>query len=375
MKLGVNIVRLTRSFTGVGRYIECLLNEWARTPQPFDEIVLYTPAPIAQERVTFPLDKFRVEVLGKPAPDPVWEYRQLRRAAKHIDVLFCPSYTLPLGYRGRCAVTYLGPSENRPGTREWFRSRAYDALYRYSARRADHVFACSRAVKRRLTDVYGVPAERVSVTWLAASEHFHPVDDPEALRAMRLKHGLGDAPYILFVGKLARRHYIPELLTAFSRLHQRPDIPHRLVIAGPDYLGLDVPGMASRLGIGESVTWIPFVEHRELPVLYSGAKFFVFPASAAEGFGIPVAEAMACGTAVITTRAGSLPEFADGVALFSESSGVSELERAMERLALDAPLREQLARRGPDRAAGISWKITAEKTMAVLQRLAQRSAS
>lgn len=369
MHLGVNAVRFSRPFTGVGRYLECVLDEWSRMALPFDRITLYTHTPIAPGAVCFPLQRFGVEVIGRRLPDPLWEWRWLGPRAREVDVLYCPSYTIPFGYAGRCAVMNLGPAENRPGSYQWWRAQAYERLYRYSARRADEVFACSRSVKQRLVSVYGIPAPKVHVTYLAASRAFRPLRDPALLDEVRRRHA-GGRPFVLFVGKMAARHYIPNLLEAFAALTRTTAVPHELVLVGPDYLHLDIPARARRLGIGDRVVHVPFVPHLELPPLYNAADAFVFPASEAEGFGIPVIEAMACGTPVVTVNQGSLREFAPGAAHLVASSAASELSEGLRAVLADASLRERLAAAGLERAATITWRYTAEKTMDVLWRLA-----
>jgi glycosyltransferase involved in cell wall biosynthesis len=177
---------------------------------------------------------------------------------------------------------------------------------------------------------------------------------------------------ILFVGKLARRHYIPNLLKAFAELKTDMRVPHRLVLVGPDYLQLNIPRRAHKLGVGDAVTHIPFVPHKDLPPLYNAAEFFVFPASHAEGFGIPVVEAMACGTPVITVNQGSLLEIAPGASIAVESSAVAHLREGMRAMMSDASLREALAAKGLRRAKQFSWQFTAERTMKTLWELAQR---
>ena len=123
MHLGVNVIRLTRQFTGVGRYVECILKEWSEMDVPFEKITLYTHTPLAQERLAFPLEKYNVEVIGRELPDPLWEWRFLRVQAQSLNVLFCPSYTIPLGYTGKCLVTNHGPAENTWGSYQWWRSQ------------------------------------------------------------------------------------------------------------------------------------------------------------------------------------------------------------------------------------------------------------
>jgi glycosyltransferase involved in cell wall biosynthesis len=335
-------------------------------------VTLFTHTHLEQSKITFPLDKFELRVVGRAFPDPIWEATALRRAAASVDVLFGPSYTLPLGFRGKCVVTNHGPAQNERFSYQWFRANAYEMLYRSSAHRAERVLAASQSVRTRLIDVYGIPSEKISVTYLAASSMFRPIVDPEVRRQIREKYRIADGPFILFVGKMARRHYIPNLVEAFSRLKAEPQVPHRLVLIGPDYLNLDIPRLARSHGVGEHVTHVPYATHADLPALYSAAEFFVFPASEAEGFGVPVIEAMACGTPVIATALGSLKEFAPGASLTTPSPSVDDLYAAMRRLTFDAPLRRELVQCGFARAAEFGWPITAKKTMDVLWDVASQ---
>jgi len=351
--------------------MECVLKEWSQMDVPFSKITLYTHTPLEQERLAFPLSRYHVEVIGRALPDPLWEWQSLRVVFKDLDVLFCPSYTIPLGYAGKCLVTNLGPAENTIGSYHWWRANAYEMLYRYSARRAGKVCACSHSVKKRLIQVYRIPPNKIKVTYLAASEAFRPIHDCTVLEQARQKYLASNKPFILFVGKLARRHYIPNLLQAFAELKKSENVPHILLLIGPDYLKLNIPASAQKLGIHDSVIHLPYVYHTDLPPLYNAAEFFIYPASEAEGFGIPVIEAMACGTPVITVNRGSLREFAPGATLITSSSAVAELREAMAKMIFDADLRKTLAAKGLERSRTITWRITAEKTMKMLWQLAQ----
>lgn len=365
MRLGINAVRLTRPFTGVGRALECILDEWSRMDLPFERVTLFAPRRIDPGGVIFPLGRFELQVGGPRGPDPYWEARFLTPRARELDVLFAPSYTRPLGYAGPCVVANHGPSEHRPLSCAWWRGQAYERLYRHSARRASHVVACSRAVKRRIVEDYGVPGSRVSVAWNAPSRLFTPVRDERELARARERYAGGHEPFALFVGKLVRRHSIPELVQAFARARARAP-RQRLVLVGPDVLGLDLPRLAARAGLAEAVRHHAFVPHGELPALYSAAQELVYPASAAEGFGLPIVEAMACGTPVLSVAQGGVPEFASGAALLVARSSPEELGAGLERLFTDAPLRQELSRKGLARAASISWRVTAERILAGL---------
>jgi len=370
MHLGINAIRFCRNFTGVGRYMECVLKEWADMDLPFDRVTLFTHTPLDPGKLAFPLDRYERRVVGRVLPDPIWESTALRAAARDVDVFFGPSYTLPLGIRGKCVVTNHGPAENTPLSYQWFRSQAYEALYMTSARRADRVLVNSRAVERRVIDVYRVAPAKITVTHLAASDLFRPVRDEGMRSEILAKYGIAEGPFILFVGKLARRHYIPDLVEAFARIKHELRVPHRLVLVGPDYLNLDVAGLARRRGVETSVTHVPYAVHEDLPAIYSAASFFVFPASEAEGFGIPVVEAMACGTPVVTTALGSLREVAVGAALTTDAPTADALAEAMKAMATDEALRETHAALGLERARQFTWRITARKTMDVLWEVA-----
>lgn len=371
MILGVNIIRLTRAFTGVGRYIECVLKEWSQMDIPFEKVILYTHTPIKQEQVVFPLDRFKIVVDGPKISDPLWEWNTLRRKSSDVDTLFCPSYTIPFGYKGKCVVTNLGPAENTFGSYQWWRSQTYEKLYKYSAHKATQVLACSHSVKKRLVNVYGVSPNKIKVTFLAPSNAFYPILDKKQLTAAKQKYLKDDGPYILFVGKLARRHYIPNLLEAFAKIYKTKSIPHKLLLVGPDYLNLNIPRLSKKLGVEEAVIHIPYVTHTYLPQLYNAAELFVFPASEAEGFGIPVIEAMACGTPVVTVDKGSLSEFARDVTCLVKDSSIEQLKSGLERLIFNPNLRKELGEKGIERARSITWRKTAEKTMDVLWQLAR----
>jgi len=367
MKLGINIIRLSRNFTGVGRYIECLLNEWSQMDVPFDEIILYTHTDIQQRNVIFPLQAFTIKKTGRPAADPVWEWRNLRERSD-VDLMFFPSYTIPLGNRNKCVVTYHGPAENKLASKEGLRSYLYNKLYRYSARQADHVLVVSDSVKQRVLNNFSVSEDKITTTLLAASSLFHKIENTQSLCQARKDITGSDSPYIFFVGKLSRRHHLPELINAFASVASLSE--HKLLVAGPDYLDINVPQRAKELGLSDRIVYVPYIEHRELVNIYNAADFFIFPASDIEGFGLPVIEAMSCGTPTITSNKGSIPEFATDAALLVESNTSESLADAMAKLIQDEEYKTSLAAKGLARAQTITWQQTAEKTMALLWQVA-----
>jgi glycosyltransferase involved in cell wall biosynthesis len=216
------------------------------------------------------------------------------------------------------------------------------------ARNARLVLTNSEFSKWEIVRHLGISEDRIRVTPLAASPEFAP------------RPGPGGKPYFLYVGNLEPRKNLERLIEAFARM---PGKDHDLVIAGNSlYRAEGVSEKARETGLNGRVKFIGYVPREDLPELYSGATAFVYP-SLLEGFGLPVVEAMACGTPVITTRGSSLIEVAGGAALLVGGLDVREMTEAMCRLAEDRSLRETLSRKGLKRSAEFSWQRTAELTL------------
>jgi glycosyltransferase involved in cell wall biosynthesis len=208
----------------------------------------------------------------------------------------------------------------------------------------------------------GVPEDRIRVTPLAASPIFRPVPETDCREVAR-RYAIG-GPYFLFVGNLEPRKNLERLLEAFAGI---PDRGYQLVIAGSAWFrGHRVAVKIAALGLGNRVRLLGRVPRADLPPLMGGATAFVYP-SLLEGFGLPVLEAMACGTAVVTSSSSALGEVAGDAALKVDPRDMSMLRDALVAVSEDAGLRRSLERRAVDRAAEFSWNATARATRAAYQ--------
>jgi glycosyltransferase involved in cell wall biosynthesis len=182
-------------------------------------------------------------------------------------------------------------------------------------------------------------------------------------------------PYCLFVGNLEPRKNLPRLIEAFGLLRRHglapADLP-QLVLAGTrGWLSSGIFRAAAGQGLeAPDIVFTGYVPPADLPALYAGAACFVFP-SLYEGFGLPVLEAMACGTPVVASTASSLPEVAGDAALLVDPHDVEGLAGALRRLWGDAELRADLRERGLQRATLYSWERTARLTLDVYERVAR----
>jgi glycosyltransferase involved in cell wall biosynthesis len=369
MKLGVDARRLLKSRAGVARYLANLVAQWGSSPIPFEQVVLYVPQPLAPEDIpASPL--FEHRVIPWSGSSLIWENVQLLRAAREVDVLFCPSYTIPTFYRGAVVVTiHDAIQELWARTFPWWHRLRFGLAYRWSAQHACAVLADSESSRRDLLRLYHLEPSKVTTVPLAAEAIFHPSSDPEAVRAMRRRLALDERPLILFVGKLTPRRNIPELIAAFGKLKATGRFAHQLLMAGLNSAHIPWASLAAAAGVAADVRHIEYVSDADLSLLYAGAELFVYPSSY-EGFGLPVLEAMQTGVAVLSGKNSSIREVAGDGAYLLDDLGVNPMYEAMAMLLSDTKLRGQLAARGLRRAQDFSWAQTAQATMDVLARVA-----
>lgn len=235
-----------------------------------------------------------------------------------------------------------------------------------SARRARWVIAVSEHTRQDLIRVYNLPPTKIKVTYEAANASFRPVQDPILLSRIRASYRIA-GPYILGVGNLQPRKNLPRLIAAFARLRREQAIPHQLVLVGQKaWRNHTITAAIASAGVQEEVILTGYVPDDDLPLLYSGADLFVYP-SLYEGFGLPVLEAMACGTPVVTSRTSSLPEVAGDAAWLVDPLDTEELVQAIGELLSDPGKREELRQRGLARSRTFSWLETARQSRALYE--------
>jgi glycosyltransferase involved in cell wall biosynthesis len=231
----------------------------------------------------------------------------------------------------------------------------YGALFPWVRRRANRFIAVSRYTADDLVRRAGIPASRIDVV-------YHGLD-PMFADGDRIGPGTNHAPYILAVGGVSPRKNTRRLIAAFTRWRERGGhrAAYRLLITGTS---LDREFMQSSLP--EGVSLLGYVEKGELPRLYRNAAAFLYP-GIYEGFGLPIIEAMACGTPVVTSRTGAAPEIAGGAAILVDPFDVADIEKGLEQ----ATRPEEAARLralGLARAVQFDWAAAAQATLESYRR-------
>ena len=370
MRIAFNAQRLAGQRLGVGRYIEYLLHHMGTMLADGEEVTGFMRRPLD---APWPTDhpRIRPRLLASRLDGVPWENLRLRGPARTHDVLFCPAYTAPVGYRGRLVVATHSVNEIQPGAHTWGYRQTYARLHRHSARRADAVIVPAESTRQEVIRAYGVAPERISVVPQGADDAFRPIDDPTLLRETRVRFFGTDRPYLLFVGKCSVRRNIPNLLRAFARLRHQHAIPHGLVLFGPNHQGLPLDDLCRQFDIVDDVVQTDgrVRHHSELVPVYAAADLFVHP-SEFEGWSMTTVEALACGTAVVAADRGGLGDVARGYALMVDDPTVDALAGAIHRVILDRDLHTELRLRARERGAALRWSETTRLTLHVLRSVA-----
>lgn len=370
MIVNIDIQPAVAQRAGVGRYTRALaehLSEWAGS----DELLLSyfdfrhkTPPffiPGARQRVIRWVPRRLAQYAWKKFSWPPYDW-----LAGRADVYHFPNYIRPPLAHGKSVVTVFDLSLLRfPETMESRNFRYLSAKLRDTIRRVDAVLTGSVFVANELCELMAVPREKVFPVLLGLTEHAKR-PDAASVAAARRQLGLS-RPYLLMVGTLEPRKNIPFLTEVFERL---AEFDGDLVLAGMrgwKYKPIIECIRSSRCA--ERIRHLEYVNENDLPALYAGAELFVFP-SLYEGFGFTPLEAMACGTPVVSSPAGSLREVLGDAAILVETSSADCWAETVRQVLDDSQLRSRLVSKGLEHARRFSWRETARKTWQVYRHVA-----
>jgi len=290
-----------------------------------------------------------------------------------VDVYHSPDFVLPPLRHARGILTVHDLAFlMRPECAD-ARLRAYlEEVVPRSVRRADFIIADSENTRNDLVVLLGVQPDSIAVVPGGVEERFAPVLEADQLQRARRHLGVGDAPFVLAIGVLEPRKNLNRLMDAFGTLKERGGVPAdlKLVLAGgKGWLFDGIFEHHAESPVRDDILMPGFVSDEMLPAIYSAAEILAFP-SLYEGFGLPILEAMACGTPVVASRSSCLPEVAEGAALMVEPTNVDGLSMALEQLLADAEQRARLIKQGRQRASEYTWHVAAERLLEVYQRVA-----
>lgn len=239
-------------------------------------------------------------------------------------------------------------------------------LYRRSiphlvARNADRIITISYSAKQDISTVTGAPLAKIDVTYLASAISGTTIVDNTEFNVLGKYHIKSE--YILYVGSTLPHKNLKRVLEAFMLLKSRHKIPHQLVLVGNrDKNAALLMGQAEQMKMDGHIVLAGYVPDNDLPALYQNASLFVFP-SLHEGFGLPILEAMTCGTPVVTSNVSSLPEVAGDAAILVDPMDVKAIADGMWVILKDEDRRQAMVAKGRLQAAEFSWEVCARQTL------------
>ena len=309
-------------------------------------------------------------VLPSSLPLAFWEQQTLLKAHGTENILFCPSYVIPLRSRCPTFLIHHGSYEGYSQAFTWWTLNKARAIYSLSARKATGLSTVSEYSKRDMIKYYGIDAEKINVIPEGVDTSlFRPVNNPSILSKWRTNIFGSDLPFITYIGKPTERRNLTSLIKAFAEL-KIDKLEHKLLLVGTGLPGTSpFREVIKDLNLATEVVTLDYITHEEMFMVYNAASLFIYPSSY-EGFGMPVLEAMACGTPVIALNNTAFPEFAGGIAHLLEDAKVSTLKAGIKAVLEDANWQAQMAKDGPLRAANYDWKILTRKYLDLIIPLA-----
>ncbi len=368
MILGVNGIRLTVKRSGVARCLESLLKCFGELEHPFTEIRVYTPTPIDAD-IYLPPNVTNV-VLPSSLPLAGWEQITLPKSHGKQNLLLCPSYVVPLLAKCPTFLIHHGSYEGYPKALNWWSLNKARAIYNLSAKRATAISTVSEYSKRDMVKFYGIKPDKINVVAEGVdTKLFRPCTDQTRLSKWRTEVFGADIPFIVYVGKPTERRNLSALIRAFAEL-KKDKLPHKLLLVGTALPGNSkFQAVINELKVQNEVFTLDYVTHEEMFLVYNAANLFIYPSSY-EGFGMPVLEAMACGTPVIALDNTAFPEFAGGIAHLLKDAEINTLKLGMKQVLQDEAWQKQMAEDGPKRAAEYDWRILSKKYLDLMIPLA-----
>ena len=366
MIIGIDASRATLAKqTGTETYAHRVIAEMVKLADAEHRVRLYTHQPPPQNWFASPFVETRV------IPFPrLWTHIRLSaEISQHPpDVLFVPAHVLPLHCPVPAVVTvhdlgYHHFPEAHTSFQRWY--------LRFTTRRhtrtARHIIADSGATKTDLIRFYNADPHAISVVHLGLDDDLQPVKNPTPILQ---KYGIR-GNYLLYLGTLQPRKNLVRLLDAFQRVSKNHPNVTLVLAGGKGWLFDKIQTQIENLNLGKRVILPGFIPQADKAALLSGATAYLFP-SLYEGFGLPVLEAMACGTPVLTANTSSLPEVAGDAALFVSPTDTTAIAEGISALLTDSALRENLVRKGFARAKQFSWQKTGAEIWEILKEAGQQ---
>ncbi len=371
MRIGM-MLRSLDEYGGIGIYTRYLTEELLEMDRSNQYVLFYrSPANLGRfshfENVFERVVSARNKALWDQVAIPLACWRE------KVDLVFHPKFTVPLLAPCKAVMVVHGA--------DWFipeQARFYNRLdVRYIKtvmplyfKKASAVISVSQLTTDNFNRVLNLPPGKVRTVYFGPAKHFRPVEEPAILEAVKARYDLPDK-FVLTLSKYGGgdRKNIANIFRAYEIYHRQAQAPHKLVVGGLECAKFRQDYGLPSNGHGQDILFPGWIDQSDLPAVYSMADAYLYPSNL-EAFPIPVAEAMACGTPMVTSNANGLVEIAGDAALLVDPEDPQEISSALGRLLGDSRLRTELAEKGLARAQRFRWDKCARETLSILESLA-----
>ncbi len=367
--LNAHLLSLKQTYrsAGISWYIYNLLTHLAQVEAGFrytaflSDSQFQTHSGLSVQRSRWPTHKPLFRIL--------WEQTVLSLALKKakVDLLHALAFVAPVAAPLPFITTIYDlsfiryPKAFRPHNR-WY----LNTFTRQSAKRAKAIIAISESTRQDVIQAFGVSPDKVHTVYCGVDPVFKPLPASE-IAAFKAKKGLPEK-FILRLGTIEPRKNVEGVIKAYAFWRKQDKTAPKLFIAGgKGWYYQQVFQLVEELGLSEHIVFPGYLPQEDLPLWYNASDLFVYP-SHFEGFGLPVLEAMACGTPVITSNVSSLPEVAGEAGILLHPTDTEALNQAMQTVFRNANLARDMRQKGLVQAAKFNWRKTAAQTAQIYRQ-------
>jgi len=363
MIIGIDVRTAIGEKAGIGNYTYNLVKNLAEIDKK-NYYILYS-----NKLPDFKLsnEKFQIKIFKYPSV--LWHLRVfLDIIFNKVDIYHTSSMIIPSMLKNRCAIfipdvtNFLFPQYHT------LKVKISKIFYKRAIRNAKAVLTNSLNSKNDIISLFGDLNNKITITYLAASDEFKIIDNLAYLEKIRSIYNLPDK-FILFVGSIEPRKNLKGLIEAFSRIKEI--ISHKLVVVGgKGWLNSEIYKVIEEKQLQNNIIFTGYVPDKDLVVIYNLADLFVYP-SFYEGFGFPVLEAMSCGVPVISSNTSSLPEVCGDAGIMVNPYDNEQLAETILKVLKDQFLRNKMITEGLKQTKKFSWENTTKQTLSVFEELTE----
>jgi glycosyltransferase involved in cell wall biosynthesis len=371
MRIGI-MLRSIDEKGGVGVYTRNIVKELLEIDRKNEYVLFYAnPANIGLFSRNANVSEHWVKGLNKAYWDQVAIPLTCRE--EKIDLLFHPKFTVPLFAPCKAVMVVHGADWLIPEQAQfynWLDVKYMRMILPLYFKKSALVISVSQETTDNFNRILNLPDGKVETVYFAPARNFKRITDPSVLEAVKAKYNLPEN-FILTLTKRkgGGRKNLGQVFKAYARYHEQTDTPHKLVIGGKDcHLFRDEYRIPTD-GYGKDILFPDWIDQADMPAVFSLASLYLYPSNL-EAFPIPLTEAMACGTPILTSNVNGLKEIAGDAALLMNPNDTESIASGIQKILGDQELREALSAKGLERSSLFTWDLCANKTLELLEKVA-----